>query len=619
MNEERDRGRGDETSLRATVAAHRRSGARLLNRYLSQELGLAVATTHDFVEHLPANTPIVYLVRHPIETLWSSYRWFMDCMAGTDPPIEVNAALAGLSFQQYLAGEAGRHVGFACVAPETRGDDNPSHSQHDGRGMFYAPIRFWADHVRAFLAAGPQVLVVRYEDLLTAPQNQVQRVAAHLGVETARSFKIIAVSDAPRQATSLPPQVPAAERWSVASLELAHREAGDVAARLGYELPVPRRAPTALPRHTVRYVSRTTTSGISVAGRRCLQAMVAGGIDVVWEPAPARTGSGRRRPPPAVHEVLASRYQPDGSSEFTVLHTTPEFWASLRDCFPLGKTIGHTVWETEQVPVAWRAHLHTADELWVPTEWNRQVFESDQIRRPVRVVPHVITTDPASEPPLELPHDLTIFTTISAWHPRKRPDRAVEAFARAFTRDDPVMLIVKTPPSTDAWPASSDLERMTWYQLAMVVRQFPDPPRIVLVNEDFTDAEINGLLQRTDCYLSLSSSEGWGLGQFDAATFGKPVITTAYGGHLEFFGPTYPGLVPFDWEPVGESENSPHLETTMQWAAPDLAAAAAMMREVVDGTSPILPAAAKLAPNLRERYSPERVGRDMLALLENTR
>ena len=209
--------------------------------------------------------------------------------------------------------------------------------------------------------------------------------------------------------------------------------------------------------------------------------------------------------------------------------------------------IGHTVWELEQLPADWLGDLHSVDALWVPHRVEQGHVRGRGIRRPIASVPHVITTDPIEEPPVEIPGGVTVFSTVASWHPRKRPDWTVEAYARAFRKGDPVLLIVKTDPWTDAWPATNELEQMTWWQVLKVLRRHEDPPEVMLVNDRFSDAEVNGLLARSNCFVSLACSEGWGLGVFDAATLGTPVVTTGYGGHLAYLGPTIPASCPRRW------------------------------------------------------------------------
>jgi len=594
----------DRANPPIVVASHRRSGTHLMLTYLTEQFGLRPRKIHGFPGK--SSAPTVYLVRNPIDVLWSTYRWFAD---GRSSNTRIRSAFEGIDFAAYLRGEAGPRVGYRALAQP------PGDSLAATRGMFYDPVRFWADHVDAYTSGEVDALPVRYEQLVLAPEAELVRVAAYLGIEHLPQIRPIGRDELVGHAPSPSTAPPAIDQWSPESLRLLLDRAGHVMEHFQLELPTSR-TPRRRPVQALRYVSRDDNSGYAVAGRRCIGALTAAGIDVAWEPQPNEWGD-RAAPTSTTPDLLSALYQPTARCDNTVMHTMPEWWAGLRRSFGRGRYTGHTVWELEDYPEEWHRTAFAADELWVPTDWNRVTFQRGGAKQPVRVLPHVITTDPAHEPPIDLPSDVTVFVTVASWHPRKRPDLVVEAFARAFRRCDPVLLVVKTAAWTDSWPANDDLQRMTWWQLLQVLRRHPDAPEVMLVNDEFTDAQVNGLLQRADCYVSLASSEGWGLGMFDAATLGTPVITTGFGGHLAYLGRDHPGLVPYRMSPVGNVENSPHFQDGMTWAAPDIDAAAAMMRSIVDGTSPLPAAATALAERLRTTYSPAVVGQLALTLLED--
>jgi len=75
----------------------------------------------------------------------------------------------------------------------------------------------------------------------------------------------------------------------------------------------------------------------------------------------------------------------------------------------------------------------------------------------------------------------------------------------------------------------------------------------------------------SDCYLSLTCGEGWGMGAAEAASAGNPVFITGWSGHLDFLGDDYKGLVSYKLIPVidkmGRSSHSPH----QNWAKADIA------------------------------------------------
>lgn len=598
---------GSTAPVRVTVASHRRSGTHLLLEYITRELGVGAIKTHDWPVPHQVDLPLVYIVRDPIETLWSTYRWLVG---GKSMNQLIEARLKGLTFAQFLRGDGGPRAGFSAML-------GTSYDRLlDARGLLYQPIRFWADHVNEYLQAASSPLIVIYEDLLADPLLQLQRVAAHIGLDPPTAIQPITLSERVGHAPSPVDAPHASQFWEAESLELLQQEAGPVLARLGRPLHAP--AEPARRAHTgsIRYIARDDNSGIGVASHRCIEAMLSVGLDVVWEP---ETHDGRRPPGPNTRQMLLDRYRPKDPCTDTIVHVGPEHWGRARRHFPHSRFIGHLAWEIDRMPNAFHGSTHTVDELWVPTAWNRRTFLDSGYSRPVHVVPHVIDTTPAEPHGLAIPDDVTVFTTVAMWHPRKRPDLAVEAFARAFTKADPVLLVVKTSEATDAMPATSDLQRLTWWRLLEVLRKYPNAPEVLLVTDPMSDGQIRGLLERTDCYVSLAASEGWGLGQFDAAVLGKPVVTTGFGGHLEYLGADHPGLVPFTWTPIGPTERSPHLEPNMLWAAPDVDAAAVMLRRVFEGDSPLLRTAPALAERLQRDYAPTAVGERILSVLEQGR
>jgi glycosyltransferase involved in cell wall biosynthesis len=85
-------------------------------------------------------------------------------------------------------------------------------------------------------------------------------------------------------------------------------------------------------------------------------------------------------------------------------------------------------------------------------------------------------------------------------------------------------------------------------------------------------------MQLCDCYVSLHRSEGFGLTLAAAMAHGKPVIATGYSGNLAFMDAANSMLVPYELVPVGPG-NDPY-PADARWAAPDIDAAAELMRRV---------------------------------------
>lgn len=346
-----------------------------------------------------------------------------------------------------------------------------------------------------------------------------------------------------------------------------------------------------------------------------MNALVSADIDVVWEPLINAPNIGRIRSATAAEAPgwMRARRAVPVAGETVVVHTVPRTWSRIREELAPRHLIGHSVWEAEVVPRAWTSHMDCVDELWVPTHWNREAFRS-AFDKPVHVVPHVVAAGNLTSPPIDIPNDVFVFATVAAWDWRKRPDRTVEAFLESFTAHDPVVLIIKTTDRPIAWHHPLEPPRV---QLQRLIDRYDAPARVIVETGDWTDGEVLGLLNRADCFVSLTSSEGWGLGAFDAACMGTPVLITGWGGQVEWLGSDYPGLIPFSIVPNDHPDRE-IFDDGVPWAYADIGAAVDMMRGLVRTSgSAVHKAAIRLAPELRDRYSSARVGRVMREILSD--
>ena len=134
--------------------------------------------------------------------------------------------------------------------------------------------------------------------------------------------------------------------------------------------------------------------------------------------------------------------------------------------------------------------------------------------------------------------DAFVFYTIGRWDERKAVFLAIEAYLRAFTADDPVVLVVKTGPRLEMppgeWGAGNPLSWTTPGRSRSLVRQFRTPARVHSRSRRGPTTASPACTRRGDCYLTLARGEGWGIGAFDASAYGNPVVATGWGGFLEY-------------------------------------------------------------------------------------
>jgi len=303
-----------------------------------------------------------------------------------------------------------------------------------------------------------------------------------------------------------------------------------------------------------------------------------------------------------------------GRTPVVVAHLTPEYFPDLRRARREAFLVGHTVWETDRLPRHWAACMEAADLVVVPCRFNAEVIEASPVRTPVAVVPHVAPPMPTTvglAPPWDsIPADTLVFYTIAMWMERKAVEKTVEAFLSAFTARDRVLLIVKSShrDHTRSLAPRGGLARegTTAWSLARLLARHTDPPPVKLVTRDLSHAELTGLHMRGDCFVSLCRSEGWGLGSFDAAAYGKPVVTTGFGGQLDYLEGS-PHLVDYRLVPVRDRAGGDSYSSDQRWAEPDLDHAAALLRQVAGAPQRARALAAERAPEIRWRYRPEAI------------
>jgi glycosyltransferase involved in cell wall biosynthesis len=146
----------------------------------------------------------------------------------------------------------------------------------------------------------------------------------------------------------------------------------------------------------------------------------------------------------------------------------------------------------------------------------------------------------------------------------------------------------------------------------------PEPPAVCLITRPFTDVEIAALHRRGDCYVSLCRSEGFGLGPFDAAAHGNPVVITGFGGQLDYLSSS-PYRVRFDLVPVLDPAGFPSYASDQIWAEPDVDHAADLLREVVADPREAAARSEPIAASIRRRYRPQAIAEAFVTAVEQHR
>lgn len=388
----------------------------------------------------------------------------------------------------------------------------------------------------------------------------------------------------------------------------------------------------------LKYISFGNTTGYAVAAKSYIRALVDAGVALTWTPMmPGKNLSGPAPTPTWSCPKLAGAYHRVLDYDTVLIHTVPEYYPRWieQERREGRKILGYTVWELERLPDHWPSILNQLDGVLVPCRWNQEVFRRSGVTVPIQVVPHLSQftglPEPTSGDRLALRtrlgeesawRDRFIYYTVGFWSNRKAPALAVAAYLQAFEARDPVLMIVKT--------CAQDITR--WHRswrngfrrrhpsavqtLAELKSRFPRPaPLIAITDESLSDAEMLALHELGDCFVSLARAEGWGLGAFEAARLGKPVVVTGYGGQLDFLDPALTRLVDYRMVPVHEPTWALHYRPSDQWAEPSVTQAAQQLRAVFEGQPAAIAQAQHSAAQIAERFSPAMVVDSLLKAL----
>lgn len=290
-----------------------------------------------------------------------------------------------------------------------------------------------------------------------------------------------------------------------------------------------------------------------------------------------------------LHRYLNSNSNKDINYNVIIVHSTPDIWDTLIKNAPNINLqdkiiIGRTVWEFEKLIPSWvnAINVSIVDIVSVPTEWNKQCFIKNGVTKPIIVEPHIYIDYPYNKTGLKhlLSKSVIIkkssenvnlqdyykFYCIGQLIKRKGIIETVDTFCSAFTSKDKVALFVKTFKLN----YSKEEQQKCINEIIEVSNKYDHAP-IIFIKENLNYDEIKSLHEIGDCYFHLTKTEGFCLGAFDAFNLNKKVIITGYGGHLEYLGKDYEGLVEYELKPLSSDESvffQFKLDDSYKWAIP---------------------------------------------------
>lgn len=206
------------------------------------------------------------------------------------------------------------------------------------------------------------------------------------------------------------------------------------------------------------------------------------------------------------------------------------------------KQIGYFHYETTHFkPSNWQYYCDIMDQIVVACRQNLHACQNSLVNKPISVINQAtdITKYSKEYPPISLGFDTKrkfVFYAVGDFSVRKNYMALIRAYLTTFTKDDDVVLVLKTYISgLNAEESEKKIVEAIKLTKERLRKNIIDVyPPIILVTQRFSDEQMMSLHQMSDCFVSVEKGAGWGIPLFDACGFGKQVITTNWGGAIDF-------------------------------------------------------------------------------------
>lgn len=259
---------------------------------------------------------------------------------------------------------------------------------------------------------------------------------------------------------------------------------------------------------------------------------------------------------------------------------------------PFSRNIAIVPFETTLIPPTWVPRINSFEALFVPCEQNKQMMLDSGITIPIEVIHWGVDVEKFYE--LERKESSTFtFGHMGALSRRKGTHILIDAFTRAFPKEQDVRLICKT--SGMHYPFMTK-DRRVEVQMGPVSHE-----------ELMTD-----FFARADCFVFPTLGEGFGLPPLEAMATGIPAIVTGWSGPEEYMRDDVGWRIEHtmdDAREFSDPRSGVYKEPCGQWAIPTIDHLVYLMRYAYEHRDEVKAKGKRAAQYVREEWTwPAQIG-----------
>lgn len=275
------------------------------------------------------------------------------------------------------------------------------------------------------------------------------------------------------------------------------------------------------------------------------------------------------------------------------------------------KNFGFCVFETINPPAEWISQMNKMDAILTASQFNKSVFEGHGVRCPIHLIPHCFDEELFNKN-TKAPgrYSQTTFISIGAWKLRKNWETLIRAWYQAFELRHNVCLLIKTDKPHELKALVQHVKRTSEWRAKSTAPIYCEDEPVC----DFED--IPKILRKGDIYINASLGEGFGLVGLQAMALGIPVITTRFGGALEYAKPdlcTY--LEPQKYRNIPVMDGIPQLNNCI-WPYLTIGEISNKMRQVMLEVKDREEKAERAYQYVHEKFTYKVIGTKLLEILE---
>lgn len=172
------------------------------------------------------------------------------------------------------------------------------------------------------------------------------------------------------------------------------------------------------------------------------------------------------------------------------------------------------------------------NEIWVTSSFSKKAFQSSGFEKKITIVPPIVNKNLYHENVQPYVFDRVsksfLFSSVMTWGYRKGSEVLIRSFCEAFTKYDDagLVLLISERSKIKQVEIKKEIQR--------IKSEYTDAPAIHCCMKNIPEYQMPSFYKACHAFVLPSRGEGFGLPYCEASLCGLPVISTRYGGQLDF-------------------------------------------------------------------------------------